>query len=266
MAAGGENPSKCRRLEGRVAVVAGGGQGIGSATVRRLVDEGATVVVGDVNPAVDAQLSDVASSISTYVGDLTDRDMAIGLIQTAIERHDRIDVLVNIVGGTIWSKPFVDYSLDEARIEIEKSLWGCISCTWAAVPYMVQRGTGSIVNLGSHAVVSTDRVPYAVAKGGVIALTRSLAMELASSGVRVNCVAPHSTTADDRVMARNADETPADREARHAASTERIKREIPMGRRARAEEQAAAIAFFASDDSSFITGQVLSVGGGALLP
>lgn len=258
--------SKCKRLEGRVAVVAGGGQGIGSATVRRFVDEGATVVVGDMNPDVESQLSDVAGSISTFVGNLTDQDTARELIRTAIERHGHVDILVNVVGGTIWSKPFVEYTLEEARIEIEKSLWGCLACTWAVAPHMVERRSGSIVNLGSHAIVSTDRVPYAVAKGGVIALTRSLSMELAPAGVRVNCVAPHSTTADDRVVMRNDAETPEDREARKAASTERIKREIPMGRRASAEEQAAAIAFFASDDASFVTGQVLSVGGGAVLP
>jgi NAD(P)-dependent dehydrogenase (short-subunit alcohol dehydrogenase family) len=134
---------------------------------------------------------------------------------------------------------------------------------------MIEQRSGAIVNLGSHSVVSTHRVPYAASKGGAIGLTTSLAKEAVQHGIRVNCVAPHATAARDRVTPRNPNAhliTPEERARRDQELNERRSREIPMGRTAEAEEQAAAIVFLLSDDASFITGQVLPVGGGATFP
>jgi NAD(P)-dependent dehydrogenase (short-subunit alcohol dehydrogenase family) len=266
-----ERARGAQRFVDKVAVVAGGGQGIGSATARRLAAEGATVLVADLVAAscdrVVAELTAAGAQASSFVGDLTSLSACQQLVDEATRRYGRLDVLVNVVGGTIWNQPFHDYVPDQIEAEVAKSLWPAMWLCWAATPVMIAQHSGAIVNLGTHAMMSVDRVPYAAAKGGVIALTRSLSRELAQFGVRVNCVAPHSTEASDRVTPRN----PAQRQLtaeEQLARTERLnarrRAEIPMGRRGTAEEQAAAIAFAASDDASFMTGQVIPVGGGAL--
>ena len=259
-----------RRFEGKMAVVAGAGQGIGSATARRLAQEGASVVVADVVEAaaerVCQELREAGASASPYTGDLSQLEHAQGLMAHAVATYGRIDVLVNIVGGTIWHQLYQDYEVEQIEAEVNKSFWPPMWCCWAVLPTMIEQRSGAIVNLGSHSVVSTHRVPYASSKGGVIALTTSLAREVARYGIRVNCVAPHTTGADDRVTPRNPNPeplSPEERAQRERELQERRLREIPMGRRATAEEQASAIAFLASEDASFITGQVLPVGGGA---
>lgn len=258
-----------RRFEGKIAVVAGGGQGIGSATARRLAQEGAAVVVADVVESsaerVCKQLQEFGARAATYAGDLSRWEHAQGLMERAKSAFGRIDVLVNVVGGTIWSQPFWQYEPDQIVAEVNKSLWPPIWCCRAVLPLMIEQRSGAIVNLGSHSIVSVDRVPYAASKGGVIALTTSLSKEVAQYGIRVNCVAPHTTEAGDRVTPRNPNAQPATPE-QQARLNERRFQEIPMRRRGRAEEQASAIAFLASDDASFITGQVLPVGGGATFP
>ena len=261
-----------RRFDGKVAVVGGGGQGIGSATARRLAQEGASVVVADVVESsaerVCNDLREFGASAVPFVGDLSQRESAQALMAHAKATYGRIDVLANVVGGTIWSMPFQDYQRDQIEAEVNKSFWPPLWCCWAVVPYMIEQRSGAIVNLASHSVVSTDRVPYAASKGGVIALTTSLARDVVQYGIRVNCVAPHATDATDRVTPRNPNRqalSPEEQEARRQAVLERRTREIPMGRQALAEEQASAIAFLASEDASFITGQVLPVGGGASL-
>lgn len=262
-----------RRFIDKVAIVAGAGQGIGSATVRRLAGEGARVVVADRVPegaarVVDEVTANGSGAAIAFVGDLTAREVADELIGFTLETHGRIDALINIVGGTIWNQPFVDYRPDQILAEVQQSLWSTVWCCHAVLPQMLAQGHGAIVNLGSHSIASTLRVPYAIAKGGVMALTSSLAKEVAGSGIRVNCVAPHSTAAPDRTTPRHPDDArlgDAEKEARRTMLRER-EREIPMGRAGTAEEQAAAIAFMASDDASFVTGQILPVGGGATFP
>jgi len=261
-----------RRFAGKIAVVAGAGQGIGRATARRLAQEGATVVVGDVVESsaerVRRELEEFGAPASSYVGDLSKREAAQALMAQAKSTHGRIDVLVNIVGGTIWAQPYQDYRPEQIEAEVNKSFWAPMWLCWAVLPIMIEQRSGAIVNMGSHAIVSTQRVPYAASKGGVIALTMSLSKEVAQYGIRVNCVAPHATVAEDRVTPRNAGQvlTPEERALKEKELQERRMREIPMGRTAVPAEQAAAIAFLASEDASFITGQVLPVGGGATFP
>jgi len=262
-----------RRFAGKVAIVAGGGQGIGSATVRRLAQEGATVVVADIVESsakrVCDQLQAFGATASPFVGDLSKREVAVALMAYTKETYGRIDALANIVGGTIWSQPYEKYTPEQIEIEVNKSFWPPMWGCWAVLPIMIEQRSGAIVNLGSHSVISVDRVPYAASKGGAIALTTSLSKEVAQYGIRVNCVAPHWTAADDRVTPRNPDRarrSPEEAAAHEAVLMERRMREIPLGRSAQAEEQAAAIVFLLSEDASYITGQVLPCGGGATFP
>ena len=266
-----------RRFEGQVAVITGGGQGIGAATARRLAQEGAAIVIGDLvaetSERVRAAVQDFGGSCAVSVGDLSRWENAEALMARAMEAYGRIDVLANIAGGTIWFQSFQYYTPEQIQAEIDRSFWTAVWCCRAALPHMIQQGSGAIVNIATHAVTGRFRVPYAAAKAGQIGLTTSLAREVAHLGIRVNCVAPSGTGADDRVTPRDfgvdvpppalSEEEQAD-QAEYRSTTRSS--EIPMGRRGEADEQASAIAFLASHDASYITGQVLAVGGGQPYP
>ena len=266
-----------RRFEGKNVVVAGAAQGIGSATVRRLAQEGANVVIGDWVEATAQRLSDqlteagVKSTI--HVGDYSQWESAEGLMAHAKDTFGRIDSLVVIVGGTIWFQSFQYYTPEQIQAEVNKSLWPTIWCTRAVLPYMIEQQGGSIVTIATHAVAGKYRVPYAASKGGVMGLTTSVSKEAAQYGIRINCVAPASVGAEDRVTPRNHNvslqgtELPQEEKdgMDRYRQTERVL-EQPLGRSSTSEEQAAAIVFLASDDASYITGQILPVGGGQTYP
>jgi len=256
-----------QRFTNKIAVVTGGAQGIGRATAERLGREGGRIII--VDRAADAAhetanaLKAQGLSVEAEIADLATWAGASAVYDKIIASAGRIDVLVNNVGGTIWIKPFIEYSEDEIKAEIDRSLWPTIWSCRAVAPHMVSRGTGAIVNVGSNSVRGIYRIPYATSKGGVMGLTTSLAIELAETGVRVNCVAPGGTDILDRATPRN-DTPPSAQEEKWAADMRGfVHHQMHMHRRGRVEEQAAAIAFMASDDSSFITGQILSVAGGA---
>lgn len=259
-----------KRFLDRVAIVTGAGQGIGRAVAFRLAEEGATVVVVD---RADAPARDVVGKLLSHgvvatalVGDLSRFEEATRVMSETRAAFGRIDVLVNNVGGTIWMRPFWHYAEAQIRAEVDRSFWPTVWCCRAVLPHMLEAKRGAIVNVGSNAPRGIYRVPYAASKGGVFALTTSLALELARSGIRVNCVAPGPTEVPDRPSPRNP-EPPTPEEAGWQREVfDSFERQIPMGRWATVEEQAAAIAFLASDEASFITGQILSVAGGATVP
>ncbi len=266
-----------RRFEGQVAVVTGGGQGIGAATARRLAQEGAFIVIGDMvaesSERVRAAILEFGGSCEIALGDLSKWENAESLMAAAHNAYGRIDVLANIAGGTIWFQSFQYYTPDQIQAEIDRSFWTAMWCCRAVLPYMIEQGSGSIVNIATHAVTGRFRVPYAAAKAAQIGLTTSLAREVAHLGIRVNCVAPSGTAADDRITPRDhgvyviPPELPASERAdqeEYRSATRNS--EIPMGRRGEADEQASAIAFLASHDASYITGQVLAAGGGQPYP
>ena len=266
-----------RRFEGQVAVVTGGGQGIGAATARRLAQEGAAVVLGDMvaetSERVRAAIQEFGGQCEISLGDLSRYENAEALMAMAHHAYGRIDALANIAGGTIWFQSFQYYTPEQIQAEMDRSFWTAMWCCRAALPYMIEQGSGSIVNIATHAVTGRFRVPYAAAKAGQIGLTTSLAREVAHLGIRVNCIAPSGTAADDRTTPRDhgvavvPPELPASERAdqdEYRSATRNS--EIPMGRRGEADEQAAAIAFLASHDASYITGQVLAVGGGQPYP
>ena len=259
-----------RRFVNRSAVVTGAGQGIGRATALRLGAEGARILVADRHVAgaerVVAELR--ADSIEAYAAhdDLASPEGARSLRDAAIDRFAQVDVLVNCVGGSRHGPKLAwDYTVEEIRENIDANLWTTLWCCWAFLPHMIERGSGSIVNVGSNSPRGTMRFPYAAAKGGVFAITTSLGLETAKLGVRVNAIAPHWTVSPDKMIDRLGRSVDSGSGGVSEETAQRHLGNIPMGRPGRPEEQAAAIAFLASADASFITAQILSVGGGAFV-
>lgn len=259
-----------KRFSNRSAVVTGAGQGIGRATVLRLASEGARVLVVDRNVAgadrVVAELRDASVEAFAAYENIASPEGAQHLCDLAISKLGTVDVLVNCVGGQKYGPKFAwDYTADEIRENVDNNLWTTLWCCWAFLPHMIERKSGAIVNVGSNSPRGTMRFPYAAAKGGVFAITTSLGIETAKMGVRVNAIAPHFTLSDDRLVDRLGRDVDGSQSSLDEETVKRHLSNIPMGRPGRAEEQAAAIAFLASDDASFITAQIVSVGGGAFV-
>jgi dihydroxycyclohexadiene carboxylate dehydrogenase len=259
------------RFGGTIVVITGAAQGIGKAAALRIASEAGSVVIVDrareAGQAAAQEIRGLGYDVDFVYADLGTSAGAHAAIDTTLQRRGRIDVLVNNVGGTIHIKPFWEYAAEEIEAEVERSFWPTIWTTHAVLPHMVERGSGVIVNVGTNAVRGTLRVPYAASKGGVMGFTTSLSLELAERGIRVNCVAPGGTVVPDRPTPRNPAGNQVAAEAPYRIELESfLMSQIPMRRRGFMEEQAAAIAFMASDDASFITGQILSVAGGSTVP
>jgi len=263
-----------RRLKDKVCVVTGAGQGIGRATARRLGQEGGKIVVAD---RVDASATETMSELRDHGVEATKVLVDLGtfagaqdLMTQARKAYGRIDVLVNNVGGTIWIKPYHLYTAEEVELELQRSLYPTLWCCLAVLPIMMEQKSGSIVNVGSQSPRGLYRLPYATSKGGIVALSKVLAMEYGRYDIRVNTMAPGGTEITDRVTPRQfiRPGVIADDGAKDAAEdyrremAEDIRNQQALRRRGLPEEQAAAIAFLASDDASFITGQVINCSGG----
>jgi NAD(P)-dependent dehydrogenase (short-subunit alcohol dehydrogenase family) len=263
-----------KRLKDKVCIVTGAGQGIGRATARRLGQEGGKIVVAD---RVDESATQTVAALREHGVDATKVlvDLATfagaqELMTAATKAYGRIDVLVNNVGGTIWIKPFHRYTAEEVELELERSLFPTMWCCLAVLPIMMAQKAGAIVNVGSQSTRGLHRLPYATSKGGILALTKVLAMEYGRYGIRVNTMAPGGTEIADRVTPRQLIAPGVMADDGHADEAEQFRREMAedirnqqaLRRRGLPEEQAAAIAFLASDDASFITGQVINCSGG----
>lgn len=254
------------RFQGKVAIVTGAAQGIGKATALKLAREGAAVVVVDRAErecrAVADEITAGGGQVHTVVADLEKSAGARGMVEETMSLHGRIDVSVHNVGGTIWIKPFWEYTDEQIEREISRSLWPTLWCCRAVVPVMIQQRAGAIVNVGSFATRGIYRIPYSAAKGGVHAMTASLSMEVAEYGVRVNCAAPGGMDDPGRVIPRNSGPISEQEKGWMADVAKQSRQSTPMGRRGRPEEPADAICFLASEEASYITGQVLYVAGG----
>jgi NAD(P)-dependent dehydrogenase (short-subunit alcohol dehydrogenase family) len=237
------------RLAGKVAIVTGGTAGIGEATVRRFVSEGARVVVVARHAAAEQ------AGTRFVGGDVTDRSTAESAVATA-EEWGGVDVLVNNAAMD-WTSKVLETSEADVRRVLDTNFLGCLLMQQAAGAKMIERGRGSIVNVTSR--TASVGVPtmglYAAAKGALLALTRTAAIEWASSGVRVNAVAPGLTRTQ---LIR----TWIDGQADPVAFEKQVVSTIPQGRMAEPDEIASAILFLASDESKHVTGITLAVDGG----
>lgn len=247
------------RFQDRTAVVTGGGNGIGRASALRLAEEGATVVILDRDGKAAGRAAD---SIAERSGRATGLQVDVAVddeVEAAVaqihERYGRVDVLVNNAGylrpGTA-----VTQTIDEWDRTFAVNVRAMFLMSRAVLPGMVDRGVGTIVNIASTAglVGEADNIAYATSKGAVVNLTRQLAADFSGAGIRVNCVCPGwvPTGFNDPFL----------RDMSEEEVQAMVESQVPIGRQGTAEEIAAAVAFLASDEASFIVGQALGVDGG----
>ncbi|MBO1013319.1 1,6-dihydroxycyclohexa-2,4-diene-1-carboxylate dehydrogenase [Achromobacter sp. SD115] len=254
------------RFEGQVALVTGAAQGVGRATARRLAAEGAHVVVVDraeeQGAAVAGEIRAAGGRASFVQADLETHAGAQSMVRAALAINGRIDVSVHNVGGTIWTRPFWEYTPEQMQREVNRSLWPTLWSCREVIPVMRAQGAGAIVNVGSNATRGIYRVPYSASKGGVHAATVCMALELAKSGVRVNCVSPGALDNGVRAIPRNHEAPSAQETAWVSEMYASCLRDTPQDRLGLAEEVAAAICFMAAPEASYITGQIMYVAGG----
>jgi NAD(P)-dependent dehydrogenase (short-subunit alcohol dehydrogenase family) len=240
-----------RRFEGKVALVTAAAQGIGSAVARRLADEGASVVVTDLQ---EEKVTEVAKEIgSNALGmrvDVTSRDDVDAAVAAAVERFGRLDVVVNNAGGCIVRSVPEDATAEEFHAQLDLTLVSASRCIQAALPELV-KNRGNVVTISSvNGIAAFGNIEYAAAKAGQIAMTVNYAARYGNLGVRFNVVAPGT------IRTPNWDNQPD--------TLEKFGKMYPLGRIGESEDIAAAVAFLASDDASWITGHTLPVEGGVL--
>ena len=249
-----------RGLKGKTIVVTGGGGGIGATTCLRFAEEGAQVAVVDLNQAaadaVVARIAEAGGKALAVAVDLTDAEATAAVVETIEAGLGEIDVLVNGVGWDVFT-PFLKSGPEFWSKIIDINLRGVLNITHPVLSRMAERRRGKIVSLASDAARggSSGESVYAACKAGVIAFSKTIAREHARQGISVNVVCPGVT---ETAMLEAFMESAGDKEKLRVAFT----RAVPMGRLGQPDDLPGAIAFFASDDAGFITGQVLSVSGG----
>ncbi|GAB3518767.1 1,6-dihydroxycyclohexa-2,4-diene-1-carboxylate dehydrogenase [Arthrobacter monumenti] len=255
------------RFAGKVFVVTGAVQGIGLTVARRLAAEQATVMLVDRSELVHqvaTDLRDAGGEADSVIADLEQYEGAAAAMTAARERFGRIDGVINNVGGTIWARPYAEYEPEQIQAEIQRSLFPTLWCCRAALPHLLEADSAVIVNVSSVATRGINRVPYSAAKGGVNALTASLALEYAEHGIRVVATAPGGTEAPQRKVARGPSAEDAQEKEWYQQVVDQTVDSSLLKRYGTLEEQAGAILFLASDEASYITGTVLPVAGGDL--
>lgn len=243
------------RLKGRSAVITGGASGIGLATARRFAAEGANVVIADLDPASGQRAAEEVSGLYVKV-DVTSEEEVKNLYAVTNDTYGSVDITFNNAGiSPADDASIIDTGIDAWRKVQEVNLTSVFYCCKHALSYMQAQGKGSIINTASFVAVmgaATSQISYSASKGGVLAMSRELGVEFARQGIRVNalCPGPVNTPLLKKLFAEDPEK--AARRLIH----------VPLGRFAEPEELAAAVAFLASDDSSFITASTFLVDGG----
>ncbi|MCB0930562.1 MAG: 3-oxoacyl-ACP reductase [Mycobacterium sp.] len=244
-----------QRLSGKVAVVTGGASGIGLAAARRMHAEGATIVVGDIDPETGRRVADELGGTFVAV-DVSEEAAVNNLFDTAASTYGSVDIAFNNAGISPPDDDLIETTELPAWQRVQDvNLKSVYLCCRAALRHMVPAGNGSIINTASFVAVmgsATSQISYTASKGGVLAMSRELGVQFARQGIRVNalCPGPVNTPLLQELFAKDPE-----RAARRLVH-------IPLGRFAEAEELAAAVAFLASDDASFITASTFLVDGG----
>ncbi|GAA3390952.1 3-oxoacyl-ACP reductase [Cryptosporangium minutisporangium] len=243
------------RLADRVAIVTGGGSGIGLATVRRFASEGARVVVADVDSSAGEAAAKEVDGIFVRTDVTSESDVA-AMVGAAVDTYGRLDIAFNNAGiSPPDDDSILTTGLDAWRKVQEVNLTSVYLCCKAQIPVMQKQGKGSIINTASFVArmgAATSQISYTASKGGVLAMSRELGVQFAREGIRINAISPGPV---DTPLLRELFASDPERAARRMVH-------IPMGRFAEATEIAAAVAFLASDDSSFITASEFLVDGG----
>lgn len=245
----------CRRLVGRTAVITGAGSGIGLATARRLASEGAHIVCADIDEVAGKAAAEEVGGTFVQV-DVTDSDQVEALYKTAFDTYGSVDIAFNNAGiSPPDDDSILTTGLDAWKRVQEVNLTSVYLCCKHALPYMQRQGKGSIINTASFVAVmgaATSQISYTASKGGVLSMSRELGVQFAREGIRVNalCPGPVNTPLLKELFAKDPE-----RAARRLVH-------VPVGRFAEPEEIASAVAFLASDDSSFVNAAQFLVDGG----
>ena len=250
------------RFAGKTLVVTGAAQGIGRSVALRAAAEGGNVLFVDRADFVGDVASEAGNRGRGFLCDLETYEGAASALAEAARCFGGIDILINNVGGAIRMRPYDRFEPPQIEAEIRRSLMPTLWCCHAVLSHLIARGGGTIVNVSSNATRGIHRVPYSAAKGGINAITQSLAMEYASRNIRVVATAPGGTDSPPRRVPRNAEGDTLAEQEWMAATVEQVKESAFLKRYATIEEQVAPILFLASDEASYITGGILPVAGG----
>jgi Dehydrogenases with different specificities (related to short-chain alcohol dehydrogenases) len=256
-------------LEGKTAIVTGGGSNIGRGIVLGFAEQGANVAIAELDETQGGKVAKEANALGKgkieYIKtDVTDWDSVQAMVKQTLAKLGQIDILVNVVGW-VMDRLFIEKPRDEWEKEVQRNFWSDINCIRAVVDHMIERKYGKIVSIGSDAgrMGEFREAVYAGCKGGVIAMSKSLARELGRYGININVICPGLTVPENMdAVSKESLWTKESLDIFTPEAQERAAKAYPLRRLGKPSDVANAVLFLASDRAGYITGQTLSVSGG----